>query len=73
MKPYFGDPTEKHRIIAYDYDKDYIVVQFSNFHKRKYTSQTTGESIVSLMVSYARSQSGLTAFINQAEPDFETV
>lgn len=62
--PYYNNSTNGSNILSYEIGDDFIIVEFSDFKKYKYSYQSAGESNVERMKQLAIDGHGLNAFIN---------
>ncbi|MFA5936588.1 MAG: hypothetical protein WC822_01780 [Candidatus Paceibacterota bacterium] len=63
MQPY-NNSRGGSNIISYEIGNDFIIVQFKDFKKYKYSYQSAGQSNVEYMKQLAIQGSGLNSFIN---------
>ena len=71
MTPYSSKSGKNSGVIAYENGNDYILVQFSNRKKYKYTYTTAGPDAVEQMKKYALKGEKLSTYISQYDPGFE--
>ena len=68
MTPY---NSKRSNIKSFEIGDDYIIIEFRNGKKLKYTYASCGESHVKKMKQYARVSSGLYSYINLFKPTAE--
>ena len=66
------DSDNNSNINAYDYGDDFIVVEFKDDSKYKYTYASAGSYNIEEMKRLADSGDGLNSFISKNKPDYET-
>lgn len=64
MQPY-NNSRGGSNIISYEIGNDFIIVQFKDFKKYKYSYQSAGQPYVERMKEFAINGSGLNSFINK--------
>jgi AraC-like DNA-binding protein len=71
MTPYSSTSGKKSGVTAYSLGHDFIIVEFENFKRYKYSYRTAGKRVVDHMKALALASEGLSTFIAQNEPGFE--
>ncbi len=72
MEPYRSKSGKESGVIAYQADKDYITVKFVGGEVYKYSYSSAGAAVIEKMKQLAQKQKGLSTFIAQNKPAFET-
>ncbi|MCW3092842.1 MAG: hypothetical protein JWP81_3911 [Ferruginibacter sp.] len=70
MTPYKSKSGKKSGVTGFQIGEDYIIVQFDDARKYKYSYDTEKKSTIEKMKSLAMAQKGLSTFISRNNPEF---
>ena len=71
MKRYNTTSGRESNIVSYDVGNDYIIIEYSDSKKFKYSHNSAGAMAVETMKVLAKNQNGLTTYITEKNPGFE--
>ena len=72
MKPYHSSSGKESGVIAYEIGEDFIDVQFRTKEKYRYSYKSAGEAAIEKMKELAKAGKGLSTFISQERPGYES-
>jgi len=72
MVPYISKSGKRSRVTAYETGTDFIIIEFNYKTKHKYSFESTGSTSVETMKKFALDSQGLSTYISQNSPRYET-
>ena len=72
MNSYISRSGKQSGVTGYIIGEDHIVVEFRGGTKYKYSHFSCGQTHVTNMISRANSQQGLSTYISQLKPEYES-
>jgi hypothetical protein len=72
MAPYKSKSGKDSGVIAYEIGDDYIIVEFKTGDIYTYSYSSAGEDVIKEMKRRALANKGLSTFISQEDPGFES-
>ncbi len=72
MQPYKSNSGKDSGVAAYQSRKDYILVLFKSGELYKYTYSSAGNKTIETMKKLASANKGLSTFISQKDPRYES-
>ena len=72
MQPYKSKSGKNSGVARYQAGKDFIIVQFKSGEVYKYTNASAGIEVIEKMKKLAAANNGLSTFISQKNPSYES-